>query len=101
MATQQPRRPVPPAWIKRAGLYENLEPDHPILQSGELKCHYDLLYLEASVRRAGKIRIYLQPLNDDEAIILGLGRFAGEMITAHEINDIQHLEIEGSLFHKT
>lgn len=64
---------------------------------------YDELRAQISTlmqKQMQKLRVYLRPLNDDEAVSLGLGRFTGETITAREIDGVQHLEIEGCLFRK-
>ncbi len=98
VAEQAPRHSIPQAWIRRIGRYVNLEEDNPSIQQGMLKYARGLLYFESTVRRMGRIRIFLQPVNDEEAITAGLGRFAGETVTVREINEEPHLEVNGCLF---
>ncbi len=98
VAEQAPRSPIPDAWAKRAGRYVNTEKDNPTLKQGVLKCKGGLLYFETIARRVGRLRIFLRPVNSEEAITAGLGRFAGETVTAREIEGISHLEVSGCLF---
>ncbi len=90
--------PIPEAWSRRTGRYINLEPDNPSLSQGVLKCKGGRLYFASTVRRVGRIKIYLRLVDAAEAITAGLGRFAGETVTASEVDGVPHLEVDGCLF---
>ncbi len=98
VAERVDRSPVPEAWIRRTGRYVNLEPDNPSLPQGVLNFKDGWLYFESTVRRVGRIKIHLRPIDDKQAITAGLGRFAGETVAAGEIEGVPHLEVDGCLF---
>ncbi len=80
-----PDGPLPDTWARRVGRYqvENADPGFPI-EDVELKRrgeHLCLTYRMPGLA-AGAIQVPVGPLDDDEAIVLGLGRTRGETIRA-------------------
>jgi CubicO group peptidase (beta-lactamase class C family) len=100
MGRRHHRRAIPGRWRKLAGSYRNTEVDDPTVQNAELKWAEDLLWLEATFRKVGQVRVFMEPISDNEALTLGLGRFANETVHVREIDGVEHLELWGHLLRK-
>ncbi len=72
----------PAAWKARAGAYVCVNEERPRLKSLALRLDRYGLSLEINTDKMGRLRPYLETLNDGEAVTLGLGRYAGETVFA-------------------
>ena len=93
-----PPTPVPPAWLRRVGRYELLNPDKdfPIesaaiwLEHGTLGMSYKVPLLSDKT-----INMPIKPISDTEAVILGLGRDRGETLRAVMIDGEECVRYSG------
>lgn len=70
---------IPHTWINAVGKYKALDANNMI--SGiQMIYSNQILYIKATVRKLGGVKFVLRPVSDREAIIQGLGRFAGETV---------------------
>ena len=81
---QYRRLPVPHSWKKRAGLYRCVEEKNPRLKAVALKPTPDGMTLSVATDKMGRLCMFLDIVNETEAITVGYGRFAGETIVANE-----------------
>ncbi len=91
------RNLIPPVWSDRAGRYRAID-KNPILQEFSLVFNKGLLYIDATVRKIGKLKLIIEPVSKSEGIIAGLGRFARETVYCREIEGEAMLEIYGLSF---
>ncbi|MES9854347.1 MAG: serine hydrolase domain-containing protein [Candidatus Thiodiazotropha sp. L084R] len=85
-------------WRKRLGSYRTINPDgdfsiqdlHLSEESGVLCLHYRAPHLSQSL-----VRLPLQPVSENEAVIQGFGRGRGETVQIVEINGKQCLKFSG------
>ncbi|MES9980451.1 MAG: serine hydrolase domain-containing protein, partial [Candidatus Thiodiazotropha sp. 6PLUC5] len=85
-------------WRKRLGSYRTINPDgdfsiqdlHLSEESGVLCLHYRAPHLSESL-----VRLPLQPVSENEAVIQGFGRGRGETVQIVEINGKQCLKFSG------
>jgi hypothetical protein len=76
-----PREPLPAAWRARLGAYEviNADPDYPVedlrlsLNDGKVCLSYRMPVLSPK-----RIQMPVRPLDDDNGVVLGLGRNRGD-----------------------
>ncbi len=89
---------IPDAWKKRTGIYRVQNPDElfPIKET-ELFIEDGMLYMryKMPLLSSRPIQSPLQPISDDEAIILGLGRTRGETIRAYRKGQQEHVHYSG------
>jgi CubicO group peptidase (beta-lactamase class C family) len=86
------------AWRQRLGHYRTINPDgnfsiqnlHLSEESGVLCLHYRAPHLSEK-----QIRVPLQPVSENEAIVQGFGRGGGETVQMIEINGKQCLKFSG------
>jgi hypothetical protein len=72
------------AWKKRAGTYRCANEKKPRLRAFTLKETVDGMMIEILTDKMGRLKMYLDIVNDAEAVTLGYGRYAGETIVATE-----------------
>ncbi|MEN8175796.1 MAG: serine hydrolase domain-containing protein [Pseudomonadota bacterium] len=92
------QKPIPQAWVERAGHYELMNPDDgfPLtepqvrIRDGQLCMSYKMPLLSDK-----RIQVPLQPISDTEAIILGLGRMRGETLRAVTVDGEERLRYSG------
>jgi hypothetical protein len=84
-------------WKQRTGEYVCVNEKNPRLKSFKLIDTPDGLALSAVVDKIGRLKLFLDVVNDSEAITAGFGRYAGETIQG--FNDI--LIVFGLEFKKT
>lgn len=93
-----PPGPIPPAWLKRVGRYQLLNPDQDFpltepqlkLNNGQLCMSYRMPALSSKI-----IQVPVKPISDTEAIILGLGRTRGDTLRAIEVDGEEQLRYSG------
>lgn len=73
---------VTDGWKQRIGSYVCVNEKNPRLKSFRLRYTHDGLMLSSTVDKMGRLNLFLDILNDSEAIIVGFGRFSGETICA-------------------
>ncbi|HUI93781.1 MAG TPA: serine hydrolase domain-containing protein [Chitinivibrionales bacterium] len=73
---------VTETWKQRSGNYVCVNEERPRLKSFKLQCTHDGMALSSIVDKMGRLKIFLDAINDSEAITIGYGRFAGETIIA-------------------
>ncbi len=97
----------PPAlsqgWRERVGRYEvlNADPGFPVLDA-EIKLREERLCFSYRMPRltAATIQVPLQPVSENEAIILGLGRTRGETVRMVRHADEERLRFSGLIARK-
>lgn len=76
--------PVPEKWLKRVGDYEIVNPEGDFLIFDQLRLAYEdeFLLFQASSRLqdGAPVRYALKPIDDDQAVLFGLGRGLGETL---------------------
>lgn len=94
-----PRIRIPKSWQDRLGTYEIINAEDDILIFRDFNFRYEegLFLLDLTVSMAGDMRITvpLSPINDSEAVILGLGRHMGETIRAASFDGKEGLLYSG------
>jgi hypothetical protein len=80
VAKRHQRQLVPSAWQSSIGKYRNMDANDITIKTMELKCADGWLWIEATAYKLGRIKIFLQPLTDGQALTLGLGRMANETV---------------------
>ena len=91
--------PTPQTWINAAGGYK-AKKDNQFLNAFELVNSNGMLSLKASVRKLKSINFILKPISNSEAVIQGLGRFAGETVILKEREGVVIINISGLDFVK-
>jgi CubicO group peptidase (beta-lactamase class C family) len=76
--------PVSQTWNARIGSYVCTSEKNPRLKSFKLRHTPYGLVLSSVVDKIGRLNLFLNPVNNSEAIIEGYGRYAGETIIASE-----------------
>ncbi len=69
------------AWKKWTGDYICSNEENPRLKNFKLSYSPDGLVLSASTGKMGRLKLYLDAVNDSEAVITGFGRYSGETIS--------------------
>jgi len=92
--------PTPQTWINAAGRYKTKELNQLINAIQMVYSKNGMLSLKASVRKLGNINFILKPVSNSEAVILGLGRFAGETVVLKESDGVLIISISGLDFVK-
>ena len=89
---------IPESWKQRTGIYRVHNPDElfPIKET-ELLIEDGMLYMRYKMPLLSDrlIQSPLQPISDDEAIILGLGRTRGETIRAYQQDGQEFVHYSG------
>jgi CubicO group peptidase (beta-lactamase class C family) len=75
---------VSDAWKQRTGRYVCIGEKTPRIGSFTLQYSRDGLALASIVDKMGRLNLFLDTVNDSEAITVGYGRFAGETIFAYK-----------------
>jgi hypothetical protein len=92
-------RPIPQAWLQRAGRYviANQGEDGTLIENLALAQENGVLLLKYTLPEAPGFApsIALEPVSDDVAISAGLGRFMGETFRAVTVNGEQRLLYSG------
>ncbi len=89
---------IPDTWKQRVGVYRINNPDlqfpvtetELLIKDGRLYMKYKMPLLSESI-----VETPIQPISDNEAIILGLGRTRGETIRAFRKNGREHVHYSG------
>ena len=81
LGTEYAEGPVPAAWKARVGRYGATTPS-ALLPGFALRETRGVLSLVASGPGTGRVSWVLDPVSDDEAVVLGLGRGGGETVYA-------------------
>ena len=68
------------AWKERAGNYTCFSEKNPRLKSFKLSYSSDGMYMSVSTDKLGHLKLYLDVINNSEAVIFGYGRYSGETI---------------------
>jgi CubicO group peptidase (beta-lactamase class C family) len=84
------------SWEERIGYYECVREKKPRLKSFRLCRSADGMFISAQEDKVGKLKLYLDVINDSEAIIYGFGRASGETIFASP----EELRVFGLYFKK-
>lgn len=93
--------PINEAWIKRAGKYRVMNPVEIVeLPKGGIKIVDGFLVAHAKSNQGHKLEFVLQPKNDDEAIVAGIGRSLGETVFAISEGGSEVLSYSNVLFKK-
>jgi CubicO group peptidase (beta-lactamase class C family) len=95
---------LPEAWLKRQGEYEIINAGDDFLLVKGIRLRYDagLLVMEYDMPlfSKGKMSVAISPLNNTEALILGLGRGMGETIRSVTAEGNDLLQFSGYLLRK-
>ncbi|MBK5276501.1 MAG: beta-lactamase family protein [Desulfuromonadales bacterium] len=95
---------LPEAWLKRQGEYEiiNAGDDYLLVKGIHLRYDAGLLVMEYELPlfSKSKMSVALNPLNNTEALILGLGRGMGETIRVVSVGGDDLLQFSGYLLRK-
>jgi hypothetical protein len=95
---------LPEAWQQRQGDYEIISAgdDFLLVKGVRLRCDAGLLIMkyEIPLFSKGTMSVALSPLNNTEAIILGLGRGMGETIRVVSVGGEDLLQFSGYLLRK-
>jgi len=75
---------VTDGWKQRIGRYVCVNEKNPRLKSFTLQNNKDGLSLSSTVDKLGRLNMFLDIVNDSEAIIAGFGRYSGETIIASQ-----------------
>jgi CubicO group peptidase (beta-lactamase class C family) len=67
-------------WKERAGKYHCINEINPRLETFQLIYSKNGMYLSCASDKLGKLKLFLDTINDYEAIIYGIGRYSGETI---------------------
>lgn len=67
-------------WKERAGKYHCINEINPRLENFQLIYSKNGIYLSCASDKLGKLKLFLDTINDSEAIIYGIGRYSGETI---------------------
>lgn len=89
------KKPIPDVWVKRAGKYRILHNDNETIKAVELNYSDGVLYAKCKVRLAGVLKLIVDPISDNEGIISGLGRGAGETVRFNIAGGDEVLELSG------
>lgn len=81
LGTEYAEGPVPAAWKARLGRYAAVGPS-PLIPGFTLREKRGVLLFTGSSPATGRIAWVLDPVSDDEAVVLGLGRGGGETLYA-------------------
>ncbi len=97
--------PISEAWLKRIGEYELVDPGNyfPVIEKAQFKYEDNFLVLDVTIPIFGdygidRLRFAVQPLSNQEAILLGLGRNMGETIQVVSDHGIERLRYSGCEF---
>jgi len=81
LGTEYAEGPIPAAWKPRLGRYAAVGPS-PVLPGFTLQEKRDVLLATGSSPATGRVEWVRDPVSDDEAVVLGLGRGGGETVYA-------------------
>jgi len=88
--------PISPVWKARLGDYELIS-DFPVaeVKPGSLALKDGFLVASAQLESGERLEYVLQPVNDQEAIVAGLGRSLGETVTFRSTEQGELFEYAG------
>jgi len=99
--------PVPEVWLKRTGEYRLVDAGdyHPVFERAQLKFEDHFLTLDVRIPLLGdygveRLQFAIQPVSDNEAILLGLGRNMGETLRVVSDHGVERLHYSGLRFEK-
>jgi hypothetical protein len=96
--------PISDAWLNRAGEYEivNGEGDALMIDRIEARSRGGFPTVDVALALPAKLKLTLAlaPVSENEAVILGLGRGAGETVRAVTIAGEEHLVYSGYFMRK-
>ena len=97
--------PIPKAWLERVGPYEISETDKSgFFVPRALTTDGRYLYLNLEVKHTvipnSTLKLPLQPISDDAAVVRGLGRGLGEVVTAVREGGHVRIKYSGYLMRK-
>ena len=92
------KNPVPKPWQQMIGVYSPFGEAESSIQSIKMIYKENILVMNIQARKIGQMQTILDVVSDNEAIIQGLGRFAGETIYR---NSISELKIFGLTFRRS
>lgn len=86
------RSAIPEAWLERIGTYRVAERNEAFFESAELSFNDKSGFLQITVKNDPQppLRFPIQTISDDQASILGIGRFGGEIIDAFPNRTIRY-----------
>lgn len=93
--------PISQAWKNRLGEYKLIS-EFPVadIQSGGLALKEGFLVAFAKLESGQKLEYVLQPVNDHEAIIAGIGRSLGETVTVRASEEGEEFAYAGLIFRR-
>lgn len=92
---------IPNAWKNRVGRYETTDPLAVIkLTQGGIKIQDGFLIAYARTDRGDKLEVVLQAVNDNEALVSGIGRGLGEYVYVSKKQNREQLIYSNIVFQK-
>ena len=92
------KNPVPNPWRQMTGVYSPFGEAESSIQSIKVIYQANILVMNIQARKIGQMQTILDVVSDNEAIVQGLGRFAGETIYR---NSNAELKIFGLTFRRS
>jgi CubicO group peptidase (beta-lactamase class C family) len=92
------KNPVPKPWRQMTGVYSPFGEAESSIQSIKVTYQANILVMNIQARKIGQMQTILDVVSDNEAIVQGLGRFAGETIYR---NSNAELKIFGLTFRRS
>jgi hypothetical protein len=92
------KNPVPKPWRQMTGVYSPFGEAESSIQSIKVIYQANILVMNIQARKIGQMQTILDVVSDNEAIVQGLGRFAGETIYR---NSNAELKIFGLTFRRS
>lgn len=94
------KKDVLKAWKNRVGKYEALDKENTFFNTLKFSYTDGILSIKTNTRKVGSMNVVLDSVSDSEAIIAGLGRFAGDTVYIRNENGNEVLELLGLKFVK-
>lgn len=93
-------KPIPETWKKLSGKYEALDKENSVMDSFDLTYKNCVLFIKTKVRKMGKLNLIISPITENEGVVEGLGRNAGETVFVKKENGRVSLSLIGLEFVK-
>ena len=88
------------AWVNYVGKYKAVDQNNTVTNEIAIGQKNGVIYIDAVARKLGKLKIVLDPISDNEAITVGMGRFSNETIKHMTENSIDCIELFGLKYKK-
>jgi len=88
------------AWVNYVGKYEAVDHKNTVTNEIVVGLKNGVIYINAVARKLGRLKIILDPISDDEAITVGMGRFSSETIKHMTENSFDCIELFGLKYKK-